>query len=337
MPKQPTSSKSVRIRAVLVSVFAGAAILGIKYYAAYVSGSAALWSDAIESVVNVVAAVFAFGAILFAERPADRAHPYGHGKIEHFSAAFEGGLVALAAGVIVWEAAGSLYKQIFLNVETIQDLGGGMVWSLVGGVSNGALGLYLLYIGKRHRSKTLEADGLHVLSDCLQTLGSIAALFLVKLTGLHWLDPLAAFALGLLLARTGYVLVRDSSRALLDIEDPGLLEKIVAAINRIRPKDIVSVHELRTLRFGRRVHIEIHIVVPSHYSLKTGHDLSEGFGDRLVEELGAEGEALTHLDPCRPRHCRACAFEPCQYRTAPCLSAQLTVEEATAPSPGELG
>jgi cation diffusion facilitator family transporter len=332
MPRNRASSKSVRIRAALVSIFAGAAILVVKYYAASVSGSAALRPDAIESVVNVVAAVFALGAVIFAERPADREHPYGHGKIEHFSAAFEGGLVALAAAIIVWEATGNLYGQVVLGVHTIKDLGSGLVWSLVGGASNGALGLYLIFTGRRHRSKILQADGLHVVSDFVTTIGSISALLLVKVTGLQWLDPLAALVLGLLLARAGFRLVRESSNALLDIEDPALVEKIVGIINSVRPKDIISVHELRTLRSGRYTHIDIHMVVPSHYSLEKGHDLVEDFGRLLVAELGIEGEAQTHVDPCRTTLCASCAVEPCQARSAaPCPPEPwLTVEGATA-------
>jgi cation diffusion facilitator family transporter len=331
MPQTRASPKSVRVRAALVSIFAGAGILAVKFYAGSVSGSVALRSDAIESVVNVVAAVFALGAIVFAEKPADREHPYGHGKIEHFSAAFEGGLVALAAAIIVWEAADNLYGQVVLGVSTIRDLGRGLVWSLVGGASNGALGLFLIFTGRRHRSKVLQADGLHVVSDFITTIGSVSALLLVKATVLQWLDPLAALALGLLLARAGFRLVKESSGALLDIEDPGLVEKIVGAINRIRPRDVISVHELKTLRSGRYTHIDVHIVVPSHYSLERGHDLAEGFGDLLIDVLGIEGEAHTHTDPCRAALCRACAVEPCRARSAPCPPLPpLTVEVATS-------
>jgi cation diffusion facilitator family transporter len=306
----------------LVSIFAGAVILCIKHYAAAVSGSAALRSDAIESVVNVVAAVFALGAVIFAERPADRGHPYGHGKIEHFSAAFEGGLVALAAAFIMWEAAGNLYGQVALGVSAIKDLGRGLAWAMVGGAANGALGLFLVLMGRRHRSKVLEADGIHVLSDFVTTMGSMLALLVVKATGLHWLDPVVALALGLLLARTGFRLVKESSGALLDIEDPALVEKIVAAVNGARPKDIISAHGVRTLRSGRRTHIDIHMVAPSHISLRDGHDLAEGFGRAVVEAMGIEGEMHTHVDPCRKALCGACAVDPCPARAAP------------APSPG---
>jgi cation diffusion facilitator family transporter len=331
MSAKPASSKSARLTAMLVSVFAGVAILGIKFYAAHVSGSAALKSDAIETVANVLAALFALGAILFAERPADREHPYGHGKIEHFSAAFEGGLVVLAAAFILWEATKNMYGQLFLGVFTIEDLGLGLVWAAIGGVSSGVLGLYLIVMGKRHRSKALEADGFHVVSDFVTTSGFIVALLLVKLTGLQWLDPLVAFVIGLLLARTGFKLVTQSSQSLLDIEDPDLLERIVGVINRIRPKDIISVHELKTLRSGRHTHIDIHLVLPAHFSLKKGHDMAETFGYLVMDELGLEGEAHTHIDPCRPTLCHVCAVEPCQSRTAPCSPLQdFTLEGSTA-------
>jgi cation diffusion facilitator family transporter len=315
----------------LVSVFGGVAILGIKFYAAHVSGSAALKSDAIETVANVIAAAFALGAVIFAEKPADREHPYGHGKIEHFSAAFEGGLVVLAAVFILWEAAKNMHGQLFLGIFTIEDLGRGLVWSAIGGISSGVLGLYLIIMGKRHRSKVLEADGLHVASDFVTTVGFIVALLLVKLTGLQWLDPLVAFALGLLLLRAGFRLVKQSSQSLLDIEDPDLLEKIVEAINRIRPKEIISIHELKTLRSGRHTHIDIHMVLPAHFSLKKSHDMAETFGYLVLDELGLEGEAHTHIDPCRTTLCSVCAVESCQARAAACApNQQLTLEGSTA-------
>ncbi len=312
-----------------LSIAAGLFILGMKYYAFYISHSAALKSDAIESVVNVVAAVFALGAIIFAGKPADREHPYGHGKIEHFSAAFEGGMISLAAVLIGYEAVHSLVDR-----PPLEHLGKGMAINFAAGVLNGVLGLYLIHHGKKQRSAALVADGHHVMSDFFTTVGLGCALLLVQFTGWLWLDAIIALAVGGLLAWTGFKLVRSSSAALLDTEDPDLLDKLVAAINRIRPKDILAIHELRTMRSGRYIHVDIHMVVPEFYGIAQSHDLADAFAKAVVREAGIEGELHTHVDPCQRSLCDHCAVDPCpirrqsQERTQP-----ITTDEAVAAGP----
>jgi len=333
MKNQPEISRHVRFRAAILAIVAGIVILAIKYYAAVISGSAALRSDAMESVINVVAAVFALGAVLFAEKPADREHPYGHGKIEHFSAVFEGGLIALAAVFIAWEAVTTLHEQFVLNTIKlkIDDLGDGIIWSAVGGGLNGILGLYLIFTGKSHRSRTIEADGHHILSDFWTTVGALVGLFLVKTTGLYWLDPIMALVVAILLARTGYRLVKQSSQALLDIEDPVLLRKLLTAMNQIRPPEVIAVHKLRTMRSGRYIHVDIQVVMPGHYPLHKSHDLAEGFGSDVVAKAGIEGELHIHTDPCQQNWCKDCAVDGCTLRKEQRGdSMNLTMESNTA-------
>jgi cation diffusion facilitator family transporter len=331
MTAQGSGSKLRRIQLALLAIAVGVAVLAIKYYAAAVSGSAALKSDAIESIVNVVAAIFTLFAVLYAEKPADRGHPYGHGKIEHCSEAFEGGLIALAAVFIGWEALGTLHEQLVLEHFKIKDLGSGLVWNFVGGALNGALGLFLLAMGRRHRSKAIEADAQHVLSDFWTTLGILAGLLLVKATGIYWLDPLMALLVGALLALTGFKLVRRSAQALLDIEDPKLLENLIEAMNRVRPNDVIALHELRTMRSGRYTHVDIHVVMPGHYPLSKNHDLVEHFGKEAILEAGVEGELHTHIDPCQQALCKDCAVDECTLRQAPKGQPMLlTLEGSTA-------
>ncbi len=322
-------SRKTRLRVVSISIGAGLCILGLKYIAYLISGSTALLSDAIESVVNVVAAVFALGAVIFAEKPADREHPYGHGKIEHFSAAFEGGLIALAAVMIWWEAISALHAQ-FSGTFHMKELGKGLIVNVIAGSMNGLLGFFLLHMGKKHRSRAIEADGHHVLSDFWTTLGIGAALLLVKFTGILWLDPLMAMVMGSLLAFTGFKLVRSSSQALLDMEDPILLKQLIEVINRVRPADVIAIHELRTLRSGRYTHVDIHMVIPEFYTINRGHDLADDFGKRVIAEANLEGELHTHVDPCQRAWCRQCGVEPCAVRQeAHAEEGPITVESAT--------
>ena len=318
-----------RVRVALLSIVTGVVVLGLKYIAYVISGSVALRSDAIESIVNVVAALFAMGAIVFAGKPADREHPYGHGKIEHFSAAFEGGLIALAAAFILIEATHAL----LFGVQ-FKNLGLGMVVNLAAGVLNGLLGWYLLHKGRKTRSKALEADGHHILSDFWTTVGIATGLVVVKLTGIAWMDPVMAMVVGLLLARTGFRLVAESSRALLDSEDPEVVDKVLTAMNQVRTWDVIAVHELRTFRSGRYTHVDVHLVVPEFYSIRQAHDLCEGFGVRALREAGVEGEVHTHVDPCGRLYCDRCPAESCSIRRAPRTAPNaFTLEEATAAGP----
>lgn len=325
----PDPDQRTRIRIAVLSISAGSLILALKYVAFRVSGSTALMSDAYESVVNVVAAVFALGAIVFAGKPADRDHPYGHGKIEHFSAVFEGGLIALAAVLIIYEAVTALIKG-----PKLENLGLGVAINLGAGGLNGLLGLFLVRMGKRQRSKALEADGQHILSDFYTTLGIAAGLMLVKLTGLAWLDPVVALAVGLLLATTGFRLVRESSAALLDQEDPDVLAKLLKVMNKVRPPDVLAIHELRTLRSGRYTHVDIHIVLPEIYPIRKGHDLAEEFGRNALLEAGIEGELHTHVDPCAQLFCERCPLPDCPIRKVPMESLRdLNMEEAVSQGP----
>ncbi len=315
-----------RIRIALLSIVGGVCVLGLKYLSFLLSGSVALKSDAIESIVNVVAAVFALGAVIFAGRPADKEHPYGHGKIEHFSAAFEGGLISLAAVFILLEAA----KGLIYGVE-LKDLGRGLAVNLVAGAINGLLGWFLLTEGRKTRSKALEADGHHILSDFWTTIGIATGLVAVKVTGITWLDPVMAMVVGLLLARTGFRLVKESSQALLDMEDPEVLGKVLGAMNAVRTSDIIAVHELRTFRSGRYTHVDVHMVVPEFYPVRQAHDLCEGFGMKALASADIEGEVHTHVDPCGRLYCDRCPVEACTIRVTPkTLEAAFSLDEATA-------
>jgi len=295
-----------------------------------VSGSTALMSDAYEGVVNVVSALFALGAVIYADQPADAEHPYGHGKIEHFSAAFEGGMISIAAVLILYEGI----RAMVVGTE-LRQLGLGLLINLGAGILNGLLGWYLVRSGRAMGSQALVADGHHVLSDFYTTLGLGAGLLLVKVTGLAWLDPLMAVAVGGLLAWTGFRLVRRSSEALLDREDPELVARLVGAINRVRPEGVLAIHELRTLRSGRHAHVDIHLVIPEFYTIQQGHTLVERFNQDVLAELQLEGELQTHTDPCQQAYCPSCPVEGCPLRKADQVACTY-ITPPVAVGPGEV-
>lgn len=313
-----------RLRAGVISLVVGTALLGTKYVAYLLTGSAAVLSDALESIVNVVAAGFAIGSLVFAGRPADREHPYGHGKMEYFSAAFEGGLIAFAAVAIGWYAVEDLLRGPRIGAVEI-----GVVLTAAAGAANAALGWYLVSTGRRVQSLVLIADGQHVLSDFWTSLGVVVGLVLVRVTGVAWLDPAVALLLAANLARTGFGLVRHAAGGLLDEEDTALLARLVAAFDAERTTGIIRLHRLRAIRAGRFAHVDAHLIVPEFWTVEQAHEASDAFEHRVIEACDIAGEIVFHTDPCRRRLCPACDLRDCPVRRQPFLERPpLTVDEA---------
>jgi cation diffusion facilitator family transporter len=316
-----------RLRAGLVSVAVSAVLLAAKYQAYLLTGSTAVLSDALESIVNVVAAVFAVGGLIFAGRPADRNHPYGHGKIEFVSAAFEGGLIAFAAVVIIYEVVLTL-----LRGAQVRELEVGVAIVFLAGLVNLALGRFLIRTGRRHASVTLVADGQHVLSDFLTSAGVVAGLLLVRLTGIAWLDPLVAAVVALNLMWTGARLVRRAAGGLLDEEDTVLLNRLLEVLSEHVGQGVIRVHHLRAIRAGRFNHVDAHLVVPEFWSMKEAHELAESLAERVIKEVGVEGELVFHTDPCHRVYCAMCDLDDCPIRREPFRGRPpITLDEAVQP------
>jgi cation diffusion facilitator family transporter len=326
-PIDAQAEQRLRITAGLVSLGVGSVLLVFKFVAYQLTGSAAVFSDALESIVNVVAALFALGGLVFAGRPADRSHPYGHGKIEFFSAAFEGGLIAFAAVMIFYEAGHALWQGILPR-----QLDVGIAITAGAGVANLLLGMYLVRTGKRCQSLTLVADGQHVISDFWTSAGVVVGLVLVELTGYAWLDPLVAAAVAVHLGITGFGLVRYAAGGLLDEEDRELLEKLVQAMNTAMRPGIVRVHNTRAIRSGRFTHIDAHLVVPEFWTVKHAHDEADAFEREVIAAGALSGEIVFHTDPCRRLYCSQCELPDCPIRAEPFRQRQaMTVEEIIQP------
>lgn len=313
--------------AIALSLLISLALLAVKFQAYRLTGSTAILSDALESIVNVVAAIFALGALVFAGRPADRNHPYGHGKMEFLSAAFEGGLIAFAAVLIVYEVV-----QALLHGVSLRALDTGVAVVLGAGLVNLALGVYLVRTGRRYDSITLVADGRHVMADFYTSAGIVVGLLLVRVTGFGWLDPLVAAVVALNLLWTGLRLVRQAAAGLLDEEDPALLGRLVDALQPHLGEGVIRVHHLRAIRAGRVHHVDAHLVVPEFWSVERSHELAEQLGERVMKDLGVEGEMTLHTDPCHRIYCRMCDLEDCPIRRDLFLGRPpLTLDEAVQP------
>jgi len=316
--------EAVRLRAGIISLVVGCVLLATKYAAYLLTGSTAILSDSLESIVHVVAALFALGSLVFAGKPADRDHPYGHGKIEYFSAVFEGGLIAFAAVGIIWYAIAELVAG-----PEIAKIEIGLLLTVAAGIVNAVLGWFLVNTGRRVESLILVADGQHVLSDFWTSAGVVVGLALVRFTGIVWLDPAVALLLGVNLALTGFRLVRRAAGGLLDEEDAGLIANLVAAFNEKREPGIIRMHRLRAIRAGRFAHVDAHLIVPEYWTVDAAHDALDAFEKRVIERCNIQGEIVFHTDPCRRALCPACDVAECPIRRGPFASCPpLTAEEA---------
>jgi cation diffusion facilitator family transporter len=194
------------------------------------------------------------------------------------------------------------------------------------------LGWYLIRTGRRHDSLALVADGRHVLADFYTSAGIVAGLLLVRFTGLAWLDPLVAAVVALNLLWTGFRLVRVAAGGLLDEEDPALLDRLLKVLGPHLGGGVIRVHHLRAIRAGRFHHVDAHLVVPEFWSVERAHELTEDLADRVVKELGVEGEMTLHTDPCHRAYCAICDLAGCPVRREDFRGRPpLTLDEAVRP------
>ena len=295
-----------------ISVAVGVVMLATKVTAYVLTGSAAIASDAIESVVHVVATVFALYSVIKSTQPPDPLHPYGHGKIELFSAGFEGGLIILAAIAIVAQVA----QTLVLGAQP-HRLGAGILLTLAAGVTSLVLGGYLVKSGRKTGSLAVEADGKHVLTDSYTSLGVVVGLLLVRLTGWSILDPLVAIAVALNILVAGGRLVRESVGGLMDEAEEHVLAGILEVIRGARPPEWIDLHHLRSWRSGDRRYVDLHLTVPRYWDIDRAHVEQHEFEELILRSLGVEGNVIIHLDPCIPTCCAFCEMADCGVRLEP--------------------
>ncbi|MHB8067382.1 MAG: cation diffusion facilitator family transporter [Desulfobaccales bacterium] len=323
-----TSNFKKRVLAISISVVLSSGLMVLKFYAYWLTGSAAILSDALESIINVVASTFALGSVIFAARSPDPSHPYGHGKIEFFSAGFEGALIILAACGIFYQA----WPQL-LHPHGLPHLGGGILILAGVNVVNLALGAGLVVVGKRTQSLVLVADGKHILTDVYTTLGVLLGLGLVFLTGWYWVDGAVACLVGLNIIVTGSKLVRQAFAGLMDTSDPRLLEEISAILQKHRKSIWIDVHQLRARRSGDIIHLDFHLILPKELTLEEGHREVKELEGIFKAHLGKDADILIHVDPCDGAICPICGFEPCRHRQADTRQQSLWQTEVVTAKP----
>lgn len=296
----------------MLSVLVGIVMFALKGGTFLLTNSTAILSDALESVVHVIATGIAFYSIILASRPPDHRHPYGYGKAEYFSAGLEGALIVLAAIVICYHAVHDI-----IDGNRLRELDLGVIAISAAGAINLVLGLYLIRVGRRTDSLALVADGRHVLTDSYTSIGVMAGLILVKLTGIALLDPLVAIGVALNIIFTGYGLVAESVRGLMNAADPELLERTMKILQRVRTPDMIAIHRLREWRAGERRFIDFHMILPCYTDLQGACAVREHVQSAISHELGDQTEVMIHFDPCSTEHCTSCPKTDCSMRDNP--------------------
>lgn len=309
--QQGSDNRHIRFQAFALG--AGALLMAVKFTAFGITGSNAILSDALESIINVVAGAFALYSLVLAAKPRDHDHPYGHGKVEFLSAGLEGTLIVLAGGAIVYQSMHDLLQPGY--VITSLDLG---IYLTAGaGAVNYALGWATERYGRTYLSVTMVASGKHLKSDGYTSLGLVMGLLVVWLTGVLWLDALIAIGFGCFITWTGFREIRKSLAGIMDEADFVLIAGIIDELEECRNPNWIDLHNLRVIKFGKLVHVDCHVTMPHYFTVQQAHDEIDLI-EKTVSTKHPEGlEMFVHADPCLPTSCRVCTKEECPVRVHP--------------------
>lgn len=300
---------NIKLRVQGIILCCSCILMAGKFAAYYHTGSVAIFTDAMESIVNVAAGGISLYCISLATRPRDAGHPFGHGKIEMISASMEGILIITAGGIIIYHGVERLFLPSHLT-----HLDVGIYISTATAVINYLLGWYGIAVGRKHLSEALIAEGRHLHSDTYSTIGLVAGLILVNVTGITLIDSLTALLFGTLIIFTGIRILRKTIARLTDEADPEKLALITDIVNRHRQPDWIDIHNLRILEYGSYCLIECDLTLPWYYSVAQGHRACETLQESIRDSDRQEITLSVHADSCNKRHCRHCEMTDCHYR-----------------------
>lgn len=275
-----------------LSIAAAIVTILLKFYAFHVTGSMGLFSDALESFVNLFAALFALLMLHLSRKPADHEHEFGHGKAEYFSSAVEGALILIAAFTIIRSAVPRI-----IDPQPLENISTGLLFSLMASLVNLLVGLVLINNGKKKKSLLVEADGRHLMTDVYTSVGVILGVILVELTGWLIIDPVIAILVGLNIIYSGYRLIHRSARELMDASIPeDELERVTAYLDSLGDREI-EYHSLLTRMSGPRRFISMHLLVPGDWSVKRGHDCADEVEETIIAMFREPVTVSTHIEP----------------------------------------
>lgn len=280
-----------------------------KIIAWKLTNSDAVFSDAMESIVNVISAFMGLYSLHLAAKPKDEDHPYGHGKVEFVTSGIEGALIAIAGIMIIYEGVHSL-----IVGKTLDKLDWGIAIIAATAVVNYLLGYISIKRGKAESSLVLISSGKHLQSDTITTLGVVMSLIVVYFTKIYWLDSVVALIFGAYIIFVGYKIVRKSLSGIMDEQDPEILNQIVQILESNRKTEWIDVHNMKIQQFGSSLHIDAHITLPWYYSLREAHKEMENVILLLAKNVKRNIEFNFHMDDCRTVSCPVCQIKDCPVR-----------------------
>lgn len=302
-----TGRENIRVQKYIVAI--AVILFTIKIAAWYLTDSVAILTDGLESIVNVVSGFIGLYSLYLSAKPRDSNHPYGHGKVEFISAGIEGTLITIAGLWIIVEAV-----EGFLYPSPLQNLGTGIILVGVSAVINYGFGMWAYRTGKKNKSLALQASGRHLQSDTYTTLGIIAGLAIIRLTGLEWLDGVVAIIFALFIMRMGYKIMRAAVAGIMDETDEDLLEELVAYLEQNRKNEWIDLHNLRIIKYGRILHVDCHLTVPWYFNVREAHVEVDDLEAQIAARFGERIELFVHTDYCQEHSCRLCRMENCEVR-----------------------
>jgi cation diffusion facilitator family transporter len=281
----------------------------VKIIAWYLTNSVAILTDALESIVNVIAGLIGVYSLYISAKPKDYDHPYGHGKAEFISAAIEGTLITVAGFVIIYEAVNNLQ-----HPHPLKKLDYGIALVAVTALINYVAGALCIKTGNKNNSLPLIASGKHLQSDTWSTLGIIAGLFLILFTKIAWMDSAVAILFAMIIIYTGYKIIRSSIAGIMDETDEALLQKLVATLNANRQQNWVDLHNLRIIKYGATIHLDCHLTVPWYLNVHEAHKEIDSLSALVKNEYGESVELFVHSDGCLDFSCGICLKPNCTVR-----------------------
>jgi cation diffusion facilitator family transporter len=307
-----THEKKSNLRLQRWIAIASALLLVVKFAAYYITHSVAILTDALESIVNVVAGFIGLYSLYVSAKPRDIDHPYGHGKAEFVSAAVEGTLIFSAGAVIIYSAIKNLVQP-----QTLHQVGLGIYLVAFTALMNWVLGYFSLRQGKKNNSLALIASGKHLQTDTYSTLGIIIGLILISSTGYTWIDSAVAIGFGLFIIYTGYQIIRKSLAGIMDEADMVLLKNMVDVLNANRRDAWVDLHNLRVIKYGNVLHVDGHLTVPWYFNINQAHEEIDNLAGLIRKDFGESLELFVHTDGCLYFQCPICDKKACPVRQHP--------------------
>lgn len=289
-----------------IVVILGFSLMAIKFYAYFLTDSVAILTDATESIVNVLAGCIGLYALYTSGRPADKDHPYGHGKVEVISASIEGTMITVAGVLIVFAAVRNM-----MDPKGISDLDIGIVLVAVAAVANFIVGRIAIKKGRKNRSIALEASGRHLCTDTYSSIGIIAGLSIVYVAmhlgyDVWWMDPLLAMLFGALIVFTGCRVIKAAMDDIMDRADYKVLEEIVDSLNRYRSDDWIDIYNLRVIKYGSVLHVELHVALPFNMTLRDEGEQKHALEQAIKSAFGDSVDLVIVPVPCNLFSCMHC-------------------------------